>query len=264
MLYDPRGFGRLRNRVLLLSAIAWILLVAGAQFSSAMESSVVAASESHSHHASSLNLLKMNPPASWAIEWFIMLAAMMAPTLIMPLWYIRVRSFARRRRRSSALFVLGYAALWMTAGALVLAADRGLKFLHIQSLLTAGTLVMIALVWQISPAKQRCLNRCHTHGSFAASGLSADVDALRFGISHGVWCVGSCWALMLITMLLPVGHVAAMAAVSILVFSERLERPARPVWRFRGLGKATRIVLAQSARVCKGLRLVAEQKNNRA
>jgi predicted metal-binding membrane protein len=253
MLYDPRGFGRLRNRVLLVSAIAWVWLFAGAQFSSGMESSVVAASEPHSHHASSASLLKMNLPASRAIEWLLMLAAMMAPTLITPLWYIRVRNFARRRLRSSALFVFGYAAVWMTVGALVLAAETGLKLLHVQSFWPAATLAMIALVWQTSPAKQRCLNRCHKHGSFAAFGSSADVDALRFGISHGVWCVGSCWALMVFPMLLPWGHVAAMAAVSILVFSERLERPTPPGWRFRGLGKATRIVLAQTARICKRL-----------
>src|SRR5207249_1563287 len=183
-LYDPREFGRMRNRVLLISAVAWVFLFAGTQFSAGVESSVAAASESHSHHDSSASLLKMNPPASWAIEWLLMLAAMMAPTLITPLWYISVRNFARRRLRSYALFVFGYAAVWMTVGALVLC-----------------------------------------------------------------------------PMLLPLGHVAAMAAVSTLVFSERLERPTPPGWRFRGLGKATRIVLAQTARLCKGLRLVAEQKD---
>ena len=260
MLYDSREFGRLRNRVLLVCAVAWVCLFVGMQFSTGMES-YVSASESHSHHASSSGVFQMNPSASWAINWFLMLVAMMAPTLIIPLWYIRVRSFARRRLRSSALFVFGYAAVWMTVGALVLAADTGLKLLHGQSFWSAATLAMIALVWQTSPAKQRCLNRCHTHRSFAAFGASADVDALRFGVSHGVWCVGSCWALMLFPMLLPLGHVAAMAAVSILVFSERLERPTPPGWRFRGLGKATRIVLAQTARFCKGLRLVAEQKD---
>jgi predicted metal-binding membrane protein len=248
----------MRNRVLLISAVAWVFLFAGTQFSAGVESSVAAASESHSHHASSASLLKMNPPASWAIEWLLMLAAMMAPTLITPLWYIRVRNFARRRLRSSSLFVFGYAAVWMIVGALVFAAHVGVKIFQSQSFWLAATLAMIALVWQTSPAKQRCLNRCHAHGSFAAFGPSADVDAFRFGISHGVWCVGSCWALMLFAMLLPRGHVAAMAAASVLIFSERLEQSAPPGWRFRGLGKATRIVLAQTVRTWKGFRLFAE------
>lgn len=248
MLSDSQEFGRWRNRILFVSACAWLCLFAGAVVTG-MESGMAGMSESHSSHAMPAKLLEIDPRASMAIVWFLMLVAMMAPTLIMPLWYIRVRSFARRRLRSSALFVFGYAAVWMTLAATVLAATTSLKLLHAQSFWPAATLAMVALVWQTSPAKQRCLNRCHRHGSFAAFGASADVDALRFGISHGVWCVGSCWALMLFPMLLPWGHVAAMAAVSILVFSERLERPTPPGWRFRGLGKATRIVLAQTARI---------------
>jgi len=247
----------MRNRVLLVGAVGWVALIAGAQFSAGVESSMAAASETHSHHASSSSVSNMNSSALWAVSWFLMLVAMMAPTLIIPLWYIRVRSFARRRLRSSALFVFGYAAIWVIVGALVFAADLGSKILQTQSLWPAVTLAMIGLVWQISPAKQRCLNRCHAHRSFAAFGASADLDAFRFGISHGVWCVGSCWALMLFPMLLPHGHLAAMAAVSVLVFSERLDNPAPPGWRFRGLGKGTRIVLAQTARVWKGFRLVA-------
>lgn len=242
MLYDPREFRRSRNRILLVSALAWVWLISSALLSSGSPSHMAA----HSSHAMPAGPAVTNAGAAMAIGWSFMLVAMMAPTLIIPLWYIHVRSLARRRLRSSALFVFGYVVVWMTIGALVLGADMGFRILQTQSLWPAATLAMIALVWQTSPAKQRCLNRCHAHRSFAAFGTSADVDVFRFGISHGVWCVGSCWALMLFPMLLPRGHVAAMAAVAVIMFSERLENPARPAWRFRGLGKAKRIVLAQT------------------
>jgi predicted metal-binding membrane protein len=106
--------------------------------------------------------------------------------------------------------------------------------------------ILLAIVWQLSPVKQRCLNRCHAHTELAAFGVAADLDALRFGVSHGIWCAGSCWALMLSPMLLPQGHVAAMAIVAVLTFSERLEHPKPPSWRWRGLGKVSRIAAAQA------------------
>jgi len=190
-------------------------------------------------------LLAMNPPASVAAGWALMLVAMMSPVLIAPVCDIRVRSFKRRRARSIALFVAGYAAIWMALGGVLVAAGLAARMLAPQSCLPAACVSLIALVWQFSPVKQRCLNRCHAHAELAAFGAAADFAALRFGVSHGIWCGGSCWALMLLPMLLPRGHVVAMAMVAVLIFSERLEQPMPPCWRWRGLGKVKRILAAQ-------------------
>jgi predicted metal-binding membrane protein len=107
-------------------------------------------------------------------------------------------------------------------------------------------MTIIAIVWQFSPVKQRCLNRCHAHGELAAFGPAADVDALRFGLTHGVWCVGSCWALMLLPLLVSSGHVAMMAAVSLWLFAERLDTPTLPRWRLRGPGRAAHLAIAKA------------------
>ena len=101
--------------------------------------------------------------------------------------------------------------------------------------LPALAAAVLALAWQASPAKQRCLNRCHAHPPLAAFGWRAARDALALGLRHGGWCVGSCWALMLLVLLLPQGHVAGMAAAAVLMFSERLDPPRPPAWRLRGL-----------------------------
>jgi predicted metal-binding membrane protein len=92
----------------------------------------------------------------------------------------------------------------------------------------------------MSPDKQRCLNRCHNHRPLAAFGVAADWDVFRLGFAHGFWCVGSCWAAMLLPMMLPTGHLAAMAAVSVLMFCERLDPPRPPAWRWRGFDTAVR------------------------
>ena len=215
---------QVRAPVLFLSAAGWILLAVapgGATFAHCL-----------------VEMPSMIPPASLASGWALMLAAMMAPLLIAPVRHVRDRSFAHRRARAIALFVAGYGAVWMAAGALLLAIAWAIRF----ALLAA----LLATLWQCSPWKQVCLNRGHAHAELAAFAPAADWDALRFGLAHGVWCAGSCWALMLVPLLVSRGHLAAMAAVSVWLYAERLDRPMMPRWHLRLPAKAARILAANA------------------
>jgi predicted metal-binding membrane protein len=178
--------------------------------------------------------------------WFTMLAAMMPPALISSVVYIRSRSFASRRHRSVILFVAGYLAVWTIALAVLIPIQVAVRSLVSQPWLGAAVVTVVALVWQCCPFKQVCLNRCHSHRGLAAFGYAADRDALRFGVKHGFYCVGSCWALMLLPMLLSVGHLAAMAIATVLIFGERVERPRLPNWRWRGPGPVIRIATSMA------------------
>jgi predicted metal-binding membrane protein len=113
-------------------------------------------------------------------------------------------------------------------------------------LLCFGLALITAILWQVSPTKQWCLNRCHRRPHFAAFGAAADRDAFDFGLTNGASCVGSCWALMLLTLLIGQGQILGMIAVTLFVFAERLESPARLKWRWRGPGRALRIAVAQA------------------
>lgn len=175
-----------------------------------------------------------------------MLVAMMSPVLIPPVRHIRLRSFTHRRARSIVLFVTGYAAIWMALGGVLLGIELAVASFAPQSYLPAAATILVALVWQFSPIKQRCLNRCHAHRELAAFGAAADFDALRFGMTHGIWCAGSCWALMLFPMLLLRGHMVVMATVAVVIFSERVELPGPPCWRWRGPSRVVRIMRAQA------------------
>jgi predicted metal-binding membrane protein len=231
MTYEAREFARVRYSVLLLTAATWVLLIAQPH-----------GMAGHAHlHAGNSVAVQVH-----AAGWALMLVAMMAPLLIPSIQYVRQRSFKHRRARAVALFVAGYGALWMAAGAVVLAIETTVKLLAPMSFLPAAGVALIAVVWQFSPIKQRALNHCHLHTELAAFGATADLALLRFGLTHGVWCVVSCWALMLFPMLLPSGRVAAMAAVAFLVFTERLDRPMPPSWRFRGLASVKRMVVARA------------------
>jgi predicted metal-binding membrane protein len=213
---------QVRTPMLLMSGAAWILL--------AFEPVP---------HCSPAALAQNLPSAS--LGWALMLAAMMLPVLIAPVRHVRDRSFARRRPRAIALFIAAYAAIWMACGFLLMGARQLLP----QSPTAVALAILLVVVWECSPAKQRCLNRGHAHPELPAFGRAADLGALRFGWTHAVWCVGSCWALMFLPLLVSRGHLAAMAAVSLWLFAERLDRPMPPRWGFRAPAKAARLILAR-------------------
>ena len=232
MIYNSQEWARLRNCVLAVSLIAWIVLL--------LEPGISSCCSAKGGVQSWKMLLAANPPASLAGGWALMLVAMMAPMLVAPIYHIRISSFARRRARSTLWFAAGYGVIWMAAGVIIVAVELIVIWLLPRSYLPAMIVGVIAVVWQASPFKQRCLNRCHSHRSLAAFGIAADLDVVRFGLEQGLWCTGSCWAAMLFPMLLPEGHFVAMAAVAVLMFCERLDPPKAPAWGWRGFGTAGR------------------------
>ncbi|WER50523.1 DUF2182 domain-containing protein [Cupriavidus sp. WKF15] len=171
-----------------------------------------------------------------------MVAAMMGPLLAEPLKHIRARSFAKRRVRAMGLFLVGYAAAWTLAAPLpsILSQAAVLAFRSEAAGLIVA--ICIATFWQISPAKQWGLNRCHRRPALAAFGLAADRDAWRYGLSYGMSCVAACWALMMLPLVPSQVHLPLMVAVSVFVLAERLEEPAPLCWKLRGLGTALRMV----------------------
>ncbi len=180
-----------------------------------------------------------------------MLAAMMGPMLALPVRHVLDRSFARRRLRAVMLLLAAYVAVWMVAGMLFLALGLAIPQNVLQSPVFVAAVVGVAFIWECSPFKQRCLNRGHAHTALAAFGVAAELDSLRFGLNHGIWCVGSCWALMLVPEMFPSSHLEVMALVTLWLLAIRLERPRLPGWRLRSPARAVRIVIARLARLRK-------------
>ena len=242
MMYEAREFARVSKTVLTISVAAWIILLAPGGITPALHR--------HDGHLPSMLqtmpshlLLAVLPGALLMVGFAVMLAAMMSPALIAPICDIRLRSFRSRRARAVALFVIAYTSSWLLLGYLALTMTALVGVFAGRSYLPADIVLVLAFIWQFSPAKQRCLNGCHRHGELAVFGAAADKDALRYGVNHAAWCGGSCWALMLLPMLLPAGHVVAMVGVTALIFSERLEDPGLPSWKWRGFSKAVHIVV---------------------
>lgn len=228
MLYDDRDRIGVRNVAVAVTAIAWVL-------------SIWTARATGTHvHADSSNALPV--AAGAAANWILMLAAMMAPVLIEPIQFVRGQGLARRRTRATLLFLAAYSSVWTVAGAVMLSIAATVHSAGLAPVVPAAAALAFAAVWQCSPAKRVCLNQCHVRAALAAFGRKADTGVIRFGATYAGWCIGSCGASMLVPLMLPGGHVAAMMAAAVLIFCERLDKPAPPAWHWRGLGTAWRVV----------------------
>jgi predicted metal-binding membrane protein len=158
-----------------------------------------------------------------------MIGAMMLPLLAAPLAHLHQRSLSQRRLRACLLFLAAYFAVWLAVLAVLgqaasWLAPRPGSAAPYALLAAAG----IALCWQGTPAKRRFLNAAHVHPPLPAFGVAAEWGSLRFGASHAASCVGSCWALMLVPLASPQGHLALMGLVGAALLYERHAHP-RPV-----------------------------------
>jgi predicted metal-binding membrane protein len=79
-------------------------------------------------------------------------------------------------------------------------------------------------VYQLTPLKSRCLKHCRSplslllhYGSY--QGALRDV---RAGAHHGAWCLGCCWSLMALFVVVGVMNLAAMAVLAVVVLVEKL------------------------------------------
>jgi len=178
-------------------------------------------------------VLLLDPPTQLVLAWLLMLAAMMPPLLARPVEHLWFGGAAERRSRAVGLFIIAYVAVWTLAGVLLMASAVAIEVLGsaagVPALAATG---FVAFIWQTTPLKQAALNLCHLRPRISPSGLAADRDCLKYGLSTALACVGACWALMLVPLVLHRHDCLIMAIISaILVFERQAEdRPAR--WRF--------------------------------
>lgn len=171
--------------------------------------------------------------ALYVVGWLLMIVAMMLPTTL-PLIEIFRRLVRERIDRGvlTALLILGYLVAWLAFGVAAHAADWWLHrwFGHSTWLqqnawvFGAGPLIAAGL-FQFSRLKSRCLDECRSPLSFVSvhwgSGERPRQRAFRTGLDHGVFCVGCCWALMLLMFAVGTGSVGWMLLLGALMAIEK-------------------------------------------
>ena len=78
--------------------------------------------------------------------------------------------------------------------------------------------------FQFSALKYRCLEQCHTPFAFVAArwhGRAPAREAFRLGLDHGLFCIGCCWALMLLMFVVGTGSLALMLVLALVMAAEK-------------------------------------------
>jgi len=183
------------------------------------------------------------PAALSAAAWMLMTTAMMLPTTL-PLFdaFDRIAAGRADRLQLLVLLALGYMAAWGSFGlvahglhALLLSWVASVPALTWHSWLIGAATIAIAGAFQFSKLKHRCLEKCRTPLSFVIEhwrGRDQARHAFALGAHHGLFCVGCCWALMLLMFAVGTGSLgwmlmlaAAMAIEKNVSWGRRLSAP---------------------------------------
>ena len=167
--------------------------------------------------------------ASFIAVWTLMMAAMMLPSVtpVASLYAKTVPAGPNRTARIGAL-VAGYLLVWAAAGLPGFGLAWGAERLAGNAPVAAHALAVVVFAacgaYQFSGLKQRCAAHCRSplglllhYGSYRGR-----LRDLRAGAHHGAYCVGCCWALMVVLIAAGVMNLLAMAALAAFVLVEKI------------------------------------------
>jgi predicted metal-binding membrane protein len=195
--------------LLLLAAVAWLATVGRAATMQGMTGTM------------GLGL------AAFVGMWALMMAAMMLPS-VAPVASMYQRSVRSYRALRLAGFTTGYLVAWAGAGVpaflLTVLAARLVEGHPATATTVAVTVFASCGVYQLTPLKSRCLRHCRSPLSLllhygAYRGRLRDV---RAGAHHGAYCLGCCWSLMALFVVVGVMNLAAMVVLAVVVLVEKL------------------------------------------
>ncbi len=173
-----------------------------------------------------------------AVAWILMTTAMMLPT-VLPLFdaFDRLTRERPDHGRLLMLLGLGYMAVWGAFGLLAHALHGALLsgLARVPMLAWNGWLIGVAIIalagaFQFSKLKYRCMEKCRTPLSFVIEhwrGQAQARQAFALGAQHGLFCVGCCWALMLLMFALGTGNLGWMLMLAAVMAIEKNVRWGR-------------------------------------
>lgn len=212
--------------VLAVVAIAWAYLVFLAQDSDGMGSGMAMA-QLKTWSAADFGMMFL----MWAVMMTGMMVPSAAPMILIFATVNRRRQEQDRPYVSTAIFLSGYLVVWCGFAAV---ATVGNWALHVNDLLDkmmggstsdylGGSLLVVAGAFQWSRLKYTCLTQCRSPLSFLMTDWREGAGgALRMGVTHGIYCVGCCWVLMLLLFVLGIMNLLWIAALAGFVLLEKV------------------------------------------
>jgi predicted metal-binding membrane protein len=223
MIRDPRI--QTWHRPLLVGSVGLISLTA---WLALWQFGVTLHSFAHQHHAVSGSTIAL----LFVGAWTVMTMAMMLPTSIPLIATFETIAGPRRDRPLLvALVIIGYLATWALVGCVFYGAGvmmerraAGSAWLQTHAYVGSAGLLLVAGLYQFTPLKYRCLDKCRSPLSFVLGHWQGQHDrrnAIWLGAHHGLFCVGCCWALMLLMFAVGVGNLGWMLVLGAVMAVEK-------------------------------------------
>jgi predicted metal-binding membrane protein len=223
MVGSDEGPGAVRDRVTTLTSIV-LLVIAAAAWVSVVQSSL----------RGDDMMMTMPMPATAAdgfafvISWGIMMTAMMLPSAV-PMISLygatqRGTGGARAKGVPVAVFTAVYLALWAASGVPVYFAHTLLMTLSGSALGYGIAVILLAAgAFQLSPLKQVCLRACRSPlAFFLGHSRAGRRGSLALGWAHATYCLGCCWALMLVLVAAGAMGLGWVLLITAVVAAEKL------------------------------------------
>lgn len=169
--------------------------------------------------------------ALFLVAWQVHIAAMMLPTTLPMLGLFQQVAGGQPHPRLARLsFLGGYLVVWTAFGLVALVAMAVLEglsmqwyWLHQRAEWLAGGTLVLAGAFQFSALKERCLDKCRAPRAFLLNHYRQGLaGGLTLGLRHGVYCLGCCWALMLVMVIVGIANLAWMAPLAALMLYEKV------------------------------------------
>ena len=189
--------------------------------------------------------------AMWAVMMTAMMLPSAAPTILLYTAIVR-RSVDAPATSRAYLFAAGYLVVWAAFSAIAVIVQRQLTnalLLSPMMVLSSGrassAVFALAGIYQLTPFKRSCLSACQSPAAFIARHWhNGAAGAVRMGMTHGLYCLGCCWALMLLLFAGGVMHLPTIAMLTVLVLFEKTLPLGRHATTFSWLTGAGLLALA--------------------
>ena len=164
--------------------------------------------------------------------WIVMIVAMMLPTsLPLVATFHTLTRWRADQGNLLTLLVVGYLCVWTLFGVMIYMGDWILHrtvednaWFRANARALGAATVALAGLYQFTPLKYYCLQRCRSPLSFIMEhwrGRHDKAQAFRLGAHHGLFCVGCCWSLMLLMFAIGSGNVGWMLALASVMAIEK-------------------------------------------
>ena len=180
------------------------------------------------------NQLSAGNIALVAAMWAAMVLAMMLPSAApMILTYAEIADTAARKAEpvvSPLALAAGYTTVWLGFAAIATLVQFALsraafldRSMVAASGLFAGTIFIGAGIYQFSRLKHACLTQCQRpFPFFFTNWATTPRGVFHLGVKQGLYCVGCCWAMMLVMFAVGVMNVIWMAGLGIVMTVEKI------------------------------------------